>query len=224
LNERSGFSVIAIDGPAASGKSTVAKVLAAHLGFSYVNSGLMYRSAAWLAYRQRINPDRSEAVWQTLRNAELQFGLANKELFIRIGGVDPVGHLKEEVVNRTVSSVATIPEVRAFLSDQLRKFAVLDDVVVEGRDIGSVVFPETPFKFYIDASPEIRARRRAAQGLKDSPAHRDRIDSSRRSSPLMIADDAEVIDTSSLTIERVLKDVVARLQRKGLASALSVNL
>jgi CMP/dCMP kinase len=224
LNERSGFSVIAIDGPAASGKSTVAKVLAAHLGFSYVNSGLMYRSAAWLAHLQRVNPEHSNAVWQTLRNAELQFGLANKELFIRIGGVDPVAHLKEEVVNRTVSSVATIPEVRAFLSDQLRKFALLDNVVVEGRDIGSVVFPETPFKFYIDASPEIRARRRAAQGLKDSPAHRDRIDSSRRSSPLMIADDAEVIDTSSLTIDRVLKDVVARLQRKGLASALSVNL
>jgi CMP/dCMP kinase len=224
LNERSGFSVIAIDGPAASGKSTVAKVLAAHLGFSYVNSGLMYRSAAWLAHQQRVHPDHSNAVWQTLRNAEIQFGLAKKELFIRIGGVDPVAHLKEEVVNRTVSSVATIPEVRAFLSDQLRKFALLDDVVVEGRDIGSVVFPDTPFKFYIDASPEIRARRRAAQGLKDSPAHRDRIDSSRRSSPLMIADDAEVIDTSSLTIDRVLKDVVARLQRKGLPSALSVNL
>jgi CMP/dCMP kinase len=224
LNERSGFSVIAIDGPAASGKSTVAKVLAAHLGFSYVNSGLMYRSAAWLAHLHRINPDHSDAVWQTLRNAELQFGLANKELFIRIGGVDPVAHLKEEVVNRTVSSVSTIPEVRAFLSDQLRRFAVLDDVVIEGRDIGSVVFPQTPFKFYIDATPEIRARRRAAQGLKDSPAHRDRIDSSRRSSPLMIADDAEVIDTSSLTIERVLKDVVTHLQRKGLASALNVNL
>ena len=202
----------------------MAKVLAARLGFSYVNSGLMYRSAAWLAHRQRVNPDHSDVVWQTLRNAELQFGVANKELFIRIGGVDPVAHLKEEVVNRTVSSVATIPEVRAFLSDQLRKFALLDNVVVEGRDIGSVVFPETPFKFYIDASPEIRARRRAAQGLKDSPAHRDRIDSSRRSSPLMIADDAEVIDTSSLTSDRVLKDVVARLQRKGLASALSVNL
>jgi len=184
----------------------------------------MYRSAAWLAHLHRINPDHSDAVWQALRHAELQFGLAKKELFIRIGGVDPVAHLKEEVVNRTVSSVATIPEVRAFLSDHLRKFAGLDNVVVEGRDIGSVVFPETPFKFYIDASPEIRARRRAAQGLKDSPAHRDRIDSSRRSSPLMIADDAEVIDTSSLTIERVLKDVVARLQRKGLASALNVNL
>jgi CMP/dCMP kinase len=224
LNERSGFSVIAIDGPAASGKSTVARVLAAHLGFTYVNSGLMYRSAAWLAYLHRINPDHSTAVWQTLRSADLQFGLANKELFVRIAGVDPVAHLKEEVVNRTVSSVATIPEVRAFLSDRLRGFAVLDNVVVEGRDIGSVVFPQTPFKFYIDASPEIRARRRAAQGLKDSPAHRDRIDTSRRSSPLIVADDAEVIDTSSLSIERALKDVVARLQRKGLPSAMNVNL
>src|SRR5258708_16272018 len=156
----------------------------------------MYRSAAWLTHQRRVNPDHSDAVWEVFRYAELQFGLANKELFIRIGGVDPVAHLKEEVVNRTVSSVATIPEVRAFLSDHLRKFAGLDNVVVEGRDIGSVVFPETPFKFYIYASPAIRARRRAAKGLQVSPAHRDRIDSSRRSSPLMIADDAEVIDTS----------------------------
>jgi CMP/dCMP kinase len=224
LNEGSGFSVVAIDGPAASGKSTVARVLAARLNFSYVNSGLMYRSVAWLAHVRRVNPDRGDAVWQTIRAAELQFGLGNKELFIRIDGADPEDHLKEEVVNRTVSIVATIPEVRTFLSDQLRKFSALDNVVVEGRDIGSVVFPETPFKFYIDASPEIRARRRTAQGLKDSPAHRDRIDSSRRSSPLIIADDAEVIDSSSLSIELVVKDVVVRLQRKGLASALNLKL
>jgi CMP/dCMP kinase len=224
LNEGSGFSVIAIDGPAASGKSTVAKVLAAHLDFSYVNSGLMYRSAAWLAHLHRVNPDHAHAVWQTVRAAGLKFGLEEKELSVRIEGVDPEAHLKEEVVNRTVSLVATIPEVRAFLSDQLRRFSALDNVVIEGRDIGSVVFPETPFKFYIDAAPEIRARRRAGQGLKDSPAHRDRIDSSRRSSPLVIADDAEVIDSSSLTIERVVKDIVLRLQEKGLASALSVHL
>lgn len=224
MNERSGFSVVAIDGPAASGKSSVAKVLAAHLGFSYVNSGLMYRTAAWVAHLRRINPDHTDAVWRALQSAELKFGLENKELFVRIDGVDPETHLKEEVVNRTVSIIATIPEVRGFLSDHLRRFSALDNVVVEGRDIGSVVFPETPFKFYIDASPEIRARRRAAQGLKDSPAHRDRIDSSRRSSPLMIAEDAEVIDSSSLTIERVAKDIVLRLQRKGLGSALTVNL
>lgn len=224
MNEVSGFSVVAIDGPAASGKSSVARILAAHLGFSYVNSGLMYRSTAWLAYLRRINPDYSDAVWQALRTAELEFGLENKELFVRIDGVNPEAHLKEEVVNRTVSMVATIPEVREFLSNHLRRFSTLDNIVVEGRDIGSVVFPQTRFKFYIDASPEIRARRRAAQGLKDSTAHRDRIDSSRRSSPLMIADDAEVIDTSALTIDRVVKHVVLRLQQKGLASALSVNL
>jgi CMP/dCMP kinase len=224
LNERSGFSVIAIDGPAASGKSTVARVLAIQLGFSYMNSGLMYRSVAWLTHLRRINPASTDAVWRALQSTQLEFGLEKKELFVRIDGVNPESHLKEEVVNRTVSIVATIPEVREFLSRHIRKFSALDNVVIEGRDIGSVVFPETPFKFYIDASPEIRARRRAAQGLKDSPAHRDRIDSSRRSSPLVIADDAAVIDTSSLTIDRVVKDIVLRLQTKGLASAFSVKL
>jgi CMP/dCMP kinase len=224
LNERPGFSVIAIDGPAASGKSSVAKLLANQLKFSYVNSGLMYRATAWLSHLRRVNPSQSDQVWETLRSAQFECGLAGKELFIRIDGSDPEAHLREEVVNRTVSIVAMIPEVREFLSDNIRKFAAVDNVVVEGRDIGSVVFPETPFKFYIDANPEIRARRRAAQGLKDSPAHRDRIDSSRRSSPLVIAEDADIIDTSALTIDRVVKDILLRLQRKGLASAANVAL
>jgi CMP/dCMP kinase len=224
LNERPGFLVIAIDGPAASGKSSVAKLLASQLKFSYVNSGLMYRATAWLSHLRRVNPGQSDKVWETLRSAQFECGLAEKELFIRIDGSDPEAHLKEEVVNRTVSIVAMIPEVREFLSDNIRKFAALDDVVVEGRDIGSVVFPETPFKFYIDANPEVRARRRAAQGLKDSPAHRDRIDSSRRASPLVIAEDAEIIDSSALTIDRVVKDILLRLQRKGLASASNVDL
>jgi cytidylate kinase len=224
LNERSGFSVIAIDGPAASGKSSVAKLLAAQLNFSYVNSGLLYRTTAWLSHIRRINPNFSDRVWDALRSAQFECGLAEKELSIRIDGIDPEAHLKEEVVNRTVSIVAMIPEVREFLSNHIRKFSVLDNVVVEGRDIGSVVFPDTPFKFYIDAKPEVRAHRRAAQGLKDSPAHRDRIDSSRRSSPLVIAEDAEVIDTSTLTIDRVVREIVLGLRRKGLASALGVNL
>jgi CMP/dCMP kinase len=224
LNERSGFSVIAIDGPAASGKSSVAKLLAAQLNFSYVNSGLLYRTTAWLSHIRRINPNFSDRVWDALRSAQFECGLAEKELSIRIDGIDPEAHLKEEVVNRTVSIVAMIPEVREFLSNHIRKFSVLDNVVVEGRDIGSVVFPDTPFKFYIDAKPEVRAHRRTAQGLKDSPAHRDRIDSSRRSSPLVIAEDAEVIDTSTLTIDRVVREIVLGLRRKGLASALGVNL
>jgi CMP/dCMP kinase len=219
LNELSAFSVIAIDGPAASGKSTVARQLAQFLGFSFVNSGAMYRTVAWLAHLRKLNPNDEVGVSRQLGTVPLQFGIANKESFVLIDGEKPDQHLKEEVVNRTVSAISAIPEVRAFLLPHLRGFAHLDNIVMEGRDIGSTVFPETPFKFYIDAAPEVRARRRAAQGLKDNLAHRDRADSSRRWSPLMIADDAEVIDSSSLSIAGVIDEVLGRLRQKGLAVA-----
>ena len=219
MNELSAFSVIAIDGPAASGKSTVARQLAQVLGFSFVNSGAMYRAVAWLAHLRKLNPSDDAAVSKQLGTVSLQFGIANKESFILIDGEKPDQHLKEEVVNRTVSAISAIPEIRAFLLPHLRGFARLDNIVMEGRDIGSTVFPETPFKFYIDAAPEVRARRRAAQGLKDNLAHRDRADSSRRSSPLVIADDADVIDSSSLSIAGVIEEVLGRLSQKGLAAA-----
>jgi cytidylate kinase len=219
LNELSAFSVIAIDGPAASGKSTVARQLAQFLGFSFVNSGAMYRAVAWLAHLRKLNPSDNVAISKQLGTVSFQFGIANKESFILIDGEKPDQHLKEEVVNRTVSAISAIPEIRAFLLPHLRGFARLDNIVMEGRDIGSTVFPETPFKFYIDAAPEVRARRRAAQGLKDNLAHRDRADSSRRSSPLVIADDAEVIDSSSLSIAGVIDEVLGKLSQKGLAVA-----
>jgi CMP/dCMP kinase len=219
LNEPSAFSVIAIDGPAASGKSTVARRLAQFLGFSFVNSGAMYRAVAWLAHLHKINPVDNVGVSKELSAASLEFGISEKESFILVSGEKPDQHLKEEVVNRTVSAISAIPEVRSFLLPHLRGFARLDNIVMEGRDIGSTVFPETPFKFYIDAAPEVRARRRAAQGLKDNLAHRDRVDSSRRSSPLVIADDAEVIDSSSLSIAGVIDQVLNRLRQKGLAAA-----
>jgi cytidylate kinase len=219
LNEQSAFSVIAIDGPAASGKSTVARKLAQFLGFSFVNSGAMYRAVAWLAHLRKLNPSDNVAVTKQLSTASLEFGISNKESFILVDGENPDQHLKEEVVNRTVSAISAIPEVRALLLPHLRGFARLDNIVMEGRDIGSTVFPETPFKFYIDAAPEVRARRRAAQGVKDNLAHRDRADSSRRSSPLVIADDAEVIDSSSLSIVGVVDEVLGRLSQKGLAAA-----
>jgi CMP/dCMP kinase len=217
LNEPSAFSVIAIDGPAASGKSTVARQLAQTLGFSFVNSGAMYRAVAWLAHLRKLNPSDDVVVSKQLGTVSFEFGIANKESFILIDGEKPDQHLKEEVVNRTVSAISAIPQIRAFLLPHLRGFARLDNIVMEGRDIGSTVFPETPFKFYIDAAPEVRARRRAAQGLKDNLAHRDRADSSRRSSPLVIADDAEVIDSSSLSIAGVIDEVLAKLSQKGLA-------
>jgi cytidylate kinase len=109
--------------------------------------------------------------------------------------------------------------VREILVEHLRRYAEKNDLVMEGRDIGSVVFPETPFKFYIDASPEIRLRRRAAQGQRDRIRARDEADSSRRASPLIIAEDAHVIDSSNLTIDGVVGEIIGRLKLKGLTSA-----
>jgi cytidylate kinase len=135
--------------------------------------------------------------------------------FVLIDGIDLGEHLRSEDVNRTVSDISTIAEVRTFLVEHLRKLAEYDNLVMEGRDIGSVVFPHTPYKFYIDASLEVRAQRRAAQGQRDNLAHRDRVDSSRKASPLIISEDAHVIDSSHLTIDGVVGEIVGRLKLKG---------
>jgi len=125
-------------------------------------------------------------------------------------------HLRDDAVNRNVSPVSVAPAVRDLLLVRLRALAEGCDLVMEGRDIGSVVFPDTPFKFYIDAAPEIRIRRRAAQGQSDEIALRDRIDSTRKSAPLTIAEDAQVIDSSHLTIDGVVGEVIGRLKMLGL--------
>jgi cytidylate kinase len=135
---------------------------------------------------------------------------------IFIDGADPTAHLCDGEVNAQVSLVSSVPRLREILVEKMRGYAVDHDIVMEGRDIGSVVFPDTPYKFYIDASPDVRLRRREAQGLRDQIAARDRADSSRRASPLIIAEDAHVIDSSNLTIEGVVGEIVGRLKMKGL--------
>jgi cytidylate kinase len=217
------FSVVAIDGPAASGKSTVARSLARRLGFSYVNSGALYRAVAWLACEQNIPLNDPSAVYTRIRGSNFELKLHNKELFVRIDGIDPAPHLRDEEVTKSVSPVSAIPEVRQFLMAHLREFLALDNLVMEGRDIGSMVFPETPYKFYIDASLEVRAHRRAAQGHTDDLYFRDRVDSSRRTSPLIIAEDAHVIDSSSLTIDGVVGEIIGRLKIQGLPAALRLE-
>jgi cytidylate kinase len=217
------FSVVAIDGPAASGKSTVARSLARRLGFSYVNSGALYRAVAWLACEQNIPLNDPPAVYTRIRDSNFELKLHNKELFVRIDGIDPAPHLRDEEVTKSVSPVSAIPEVRQFLMAHLREFLALDNLVMEGRDIGSIVFPETPYKFYIDASLEVRAHRRAAQGHTDDLYFRDRVDSSRRTSPLIIAEDAHVIDSSSLTIDGVVGEIIGRLKIQGLPAALCLE-
>ncbi len=208
--------VIAIDGPAASGKSSVARALARKLHYVYVNTGAMYRAVTWLAIEKGVPPVDTGRVQQLLQFTEMTCGVRDCESTILLDGVDPAEHLVSEAVNSNVSAIAAIAEVRRVLVKKQRAFAFDHDLVMEGRDIGSAVFPETPYKFYIDASPEVRAQRRAKQGLQDSIAARDKVDSSRRTSPLIIAEDAHVIDSSNLTVEGVVGEIFGRLKQKGL--------
>ncbi len=211
--------IIAIDGPAASGKSSVARELAQRLGVVYVNSGAMYRAMTWHVLQQGVATDDAAAIEQLAERASILCRLRGNDSLMLIDGIDAEPFLREDRVNDNVSRVSSVPRVREILVDHLRRYAATNDLVMEGRDIGSVVFPETPFKFYIDASPDIRASRRAAQGQHDRIAARDMADSSRRASPLTIAEDAHVIDSSNLTIDGVVGEIIGRLKLKGLTIA-----
>src|ERR1700730_5867841 len=211
--------VVAIDGPAASGKSTVAWNLARRLGFAYVNSGGLNRALTWDILRSGIDPRDHAAIGNYVGHARIVCDLHNKESRIFVNDLDPSEHLRDDNVNKSVSLVSSVPRVREVLVEKMRRYARNCDLVMEGRDIGSVVFPDTPFKFYIDALPDVRLRRRVAEGQHEEIANRDHADSSRRSSPLVIAKDAEVIDTSNLSIQGVVSEIAARLQLKGLRVA-----
>jgi CMP/dCMP kinase len=208
--------VIAIDGPAASGKSSVARGLAQQLGFVYVNSGAIYRAITWHILQKKIHPEESERIAGALQAADLTCRLQDNESRILIDDVDPGEHLRDDCVNESVAGVSQFSVVRQIVAKKLHEAAQSHDLIVEGRDIGSVVFPDSPYKFYIDASPEVRLQRRAAQGGRDEITMRDRVDSSRPVSPLVIAKDAHVIDTSHLTIQEVINEIIGVLEKMGL--------
>ena len=176
--------VIAIDGTAASGKSTFARRLAQHLGYVYVNTGAMYRGATWYLQEKNIPLTDANAVALAVEAAGVETRLENGELFFHIAGLDPLPHVRDGKVNEGVSLVAQVAAVRKILVAQQQSLAAQTPLVMEGRDIGTVVFPKTPYKFYIDANPEIRAQRRAEQGETDVIQKRDKIDQSRTTSPL----------------------------------------
>jgi cytidylate kinase len=212
----SAHRVVAIDGPAASGKSSVARALARQIGFDYVNSGAMYRAVTWHILEKQVQPGDGPAIVELLEATRIDCPRDGDSSRILIDGIDPTPHLSEDRVTEEVSLVSSIPRLREILVEKMRGYARDRDVVMEGRDIGSVVFPDTPYKFYIDASPEVRLRRRQAQGVRDQIGARDRADSSRRASPLVIAEDAHVIDSSNLTIEGVVGEILGRLKMKGM--------
>ena len=208
--------VITIDGPAASGKSSVARKLARRLDFAYVNSGAMYRAVTWSVLQNGVDSADEDRIAKFVTGLKFGAELKDGEFRLRIDDVDLTLHLHEGRVNKDVSRVSTVPQVRRVLVERMRGYAREHDLVVEGRDIGSVVFPDTPYKFYVDASPEIRAQRRAAQGQHDEIARRDQADSSRSASPLIVAKDAEVIDTSDVSIDAVVDKIMDRLRAKNL--------
>ncbi len=205
---------IAIDGPAASGKSTVAKLIARELGYTFINTGAMYRAVTWYALQQGINPSDIAAVKELLENIPLSFGKDGSNSTVMCNGKVLNEELTLTEVNDNVSAVAAIPEVRALLVTKQREYNTTEPVVMEGRDIGTVVFPNTPFKYFVTASEEVRAARRAAQGLTDSIAERDRKDSARACAPLTMAADATLVDTSELTIEQVVAKIVADIKSR----------
>ena len=209
-------NVIAIDGPAASGKSSVASKISEKIGYLHVNSGLMYRAFTWSVLRSGIDLNDSVSVIQHLNSVSLNCGQSNGISTLTVDGVDPGAELKAAKINENVSFIAAIEEVRKVLVSKQREYLEIASIVMEGRDIGSVVFPETPYKFYIDASAEVRAQRRMAEGGSDDLERRDRIDATRKVSPLKIPDNACVIDTSEMDLEQVVTEVLNVLKVRGL--------
>lgn len=209
--------IVAIDGPAASGKSTVAKRVAAALGLVFVSSGEMYRAFTWWVLQRGVDPADPPAVLALLESTEFTCGEEAGIGTVAVGGaVMTREKLAAPEVNSGVSQIATIPEVRQRLVAEQRRYGSERGVVMEGRDIGSVVFPDTPHKFYIDASPEVREARRRGEGITDSVAARDRIDSSRKTSPLIVAEGALVIDSSELGVAEVVARVLEAIdERRG---------
>lgn len=208
----SSHPVITIDGPAASGKSSIARLVAQQLGFTYVNTGNMYRAMTWAVLNAGVDPHDADAVRNAAAAIMLESPVVEGKTQVRIAGHTLTdAELNSDPVNRAVSLVARVAEVRERLVADQRALIAIGPLVMEGRDIGSVVFPNSPHKIYIDASEEVRASRRSAQGHADQVAERDRLDKQRKTSPLVIPEGAKVIDNSHITLAQAVEQVIDTL-------------
>lgn len=205
--------VITIDGPAASGKSSIARLVAQRLGRTYVNTGNMYRAMTWAVLQTGIDPQDAEAVRAAAASIIIDSPVVDGKTQVSIAGRALTDtELNSDPVNRAVSLIARVNEVRERLVADQRALVALGPLVMEGRDIGSVVFPDSPHKIYVDASEEVRASRRGAQGHADQIAERDRLDKQRKNSPLVIPAGATVIDNSHITLDQAVEQVIAALK------------
>jgi cytidylate kinase len=214
--------IITIDGPAGTGKSTVARAVAEKLGFDFLDTGAMYRAIGLEAVRRRANLEDHRELAFIARHVRIEFDWAKRPPGILLNG-EPVGHvLRGGEATRAASYVATVPAIREILVRQQQQIGQQrPDLVTEGRDQGSVVFPEAGLKFFLDATPAERARRRVAQlrhrgeivdyhDILNGILDRDHRDSSRLHGPLVVPKDAEVIDTTKLDESQVIDRIVAR--------------
>jgi cytidylate kinase len=210
------YPIIAIDGTAASGKSTFSRQLALRLGYVYVNTGAMYRGVTWYLQQRNIPLRDTEAVARIVQAAGIETRLHEGELVFRIAGLDPLPHVREGRVNEGVSLVAQVSAVRNLLVAEQQRLAGQAPLVMEGRDIGTVVFPQTPYKFYLDANAEVRARRRSQQGENDVIHQRDILDQQRATSPLTRAPDALCLDSGHASVEELIAVALQHLASRGL--------
>ena len=213
--------IIAIDGPSGAGKGTVARAVATELGYRHVDSGAMYRAVGWKAVRDGVPIDDEEAVAKLARRSRIEVTATS----VTIDGADVTRAIRTPEIDRAAAAVARLPNVRDVLVEGQRQLGAGGAIVMEGRDIGTVVFPRADVKIYLDASPEERARRRATD-----PAHsggptaladvasaltaRDELDRTRRTSPLYAAQDAVVIDTTGKSVAEVVQEAMTVIGRK----------
>ena len=221
-----GKIIIAIDGYAATGKSSQAKLLAATLGYTYIDTGAMYRAVTLFALRQQpqgeVEPER---LIDSLQNITITFQSMDSEQFTFLNGENVTDAIRSTQVTEHVSSIAKIPEVRSFLVAQQKALGQKKGIVMDGRDIGTVVFPNAECKFFLTASPEVRAQRRHLEQLEkgikedfedvlDNITSRDLLDSTRAVSPLKKASDAIEIDVSTLSIKEVYGKLWSHIKDK----------
>jgi cytidylate kinase len=216
--------IIAIDGPSGAGKGTVARSIAEALGYRHVDSGAMYRAVGWKAQQLGLALDDERALSGIATKSDIDISAHG----VTIDGVDVTRAIRTPDIDRAATAVARLPGVRAVLVERQRQMGDEGAIVMEGRDIGTVVFPQADVKIYLDASPEERARRRAADPAHSGPAAvadvataltaRDEIDRTRTASPLYAAPDAVVIDTTGKPVDEVVREVLAIVRRKGLGA------
>jgi cytidylate kinase len=206
--------VVAIDGTSASGKSTNAKLVAKALGYVYVDTGAMYRTLAWHCLKNRIDVHDARAVAAECHKWKTKLECVDGKVRLLVDGYYPEKEIRTSETSAAVPHVAAVPKAREWMVKRQRKCLEFGNLVMEGRDIGTNVFPETDLKFYLDAKLEERSRRRAADGIQENLAARDQRDSQRAVAPLMIALGAKVINNSSMTAEQTSGLILVEIRKR----------